>query len=382
MTERSEIATFPPSPWGKRPWTAVAIEKLLVHAHRAIKVLSAVAPIDASAERARLVQELRSGGALRPRWRYAPVAHDELRRALDVAGRVLEEEGSGHPLSPVHLARVRELSIEAALCGAAGTSAMAPLARQRFAPASASCEREASDLGAAWLAGEGGEAARDDAERVQSDDDDPRSLLSCLRAEVGRRRLPFAVVVQPSLASLAATGEAVILVAPGRPVTREDVARTVLHEIEGHALPRARARQAALALFQVGTARGVDDQEGFALVLEQRHGHLGARRRRVLSARHRTVQAMLAGATFADAARALVRDHGLCAAEAVLIAERAFRGGDGVSPGLGRERVYLESFVRVRAHLVAHPGDEGVLAAGQVALEAVEALAPFVGATA
>jgi hypothetical protein len=161
-------------------------------------------------------------------------------------------------------------------------------------------------------------------------------------------------------------------------MTEDDVERTVLHEVEGHALPRARAREAPLALFRAGTARGIDDQEGLALVLELRAGRLRTGRRRVLAARHRTVEAMLDGATFGDAALALVRDHGLDAAEAVLMTERAFRGGDGLAPGLGRERVYLESFVRTRAHLSARPGDERVLAAGQVALDAVGALAPFV----
>jgi len=98
----------------------------------------------------------------------------------------------------------------------------------------------------------------------------------------------------------------------------------------------------------------------------------------MLAARHRTVEAMLSGATFADAATSLVRDHGLDVADAVLVAERAFRGGNGLAPGLGRERVYLEAFVRVRAHLAARPDDEPVLSSGQVALDAIPALAPFV----
>jgi hypothetical protein len=352
-----------------------AIEKLLTRGSREVQVLAALAPLDAPAERARLVEALRSGGDLQPRWRYTPVAHDELRRALEAAERLLEVEASGHPLASVHLERVRELALEAALCGAAGTPVVASLARQRFAPPDLSCERQASALCAAWLE----ELPQEDTSpRIVSDDPDPRSLLSCLRAEVGRLRLPFAIVVQKALAPLAATGDQVILVAPGRPMTEDDVARTVLHEIEGHALPRARALQAPLALFRVGTARGIDDQEGLALLLELRHGRLGARRRRILAARHRTVEAMLSGATFADGATSLVRDHGLDVAEAVLIAERAFRGGDGRTPGLGRERVYLESFVRVRAHLAARPDDETVLAAGQVALEAIEVLTPFV----
>src|SRR5947209_6714886 len=84
--------------------------------------------------------------------------------------------------------------------------------------------------------------------------------------------------------------------------------------------------------------------------------------------------AVLGGATFHDVARMLVDGHDLDPADAVLISERAFRGGDGIRPGLGRERVYLESLVRVRRHLANRPQDEEVLACGQVAVEACEAL--------
>jgi hypothetical protein len=199
-----------------------------------------------------------------------------------------------------------------------------------------------------------------------------------MRQAVGRRRLPFSVVAQPALAPLSATGEQVILVACGRRVREEDAVRTVLHEVEGHACPRARALGAPIAIFRAGTARGTDDQEGRALLLEERAGLLGRRRRRQLAARHRAVEGMLGGASFAEVARLLVGAHGLDPADAVLAAERVFRGGDGERPGLGRERVYLESFSRVRAHLDAHPEDEEVLAAGQVAVDAVGVLREWV----
>jgi len=113
------------------------------------------------------------------------------------------------------------------------------------------------------------------------------------------------------------------------------------------------------------------------VLLEHRAGLLGPRRRRQLAARHRAVLSMWSGATFHDVASALVRDHGFEVPDAVLVAERAFRGGDGSQPGLGRERVYLEAFVGVRAHLAARPEDEAVLAAGQVAVDAASALSPF-----
>ena len=88
---------------------------------------------------------------------------------------------------------------------------------------------------------------------------DPRESSAPARdEEVSRLRLPFAVVVQPSLTALSATGERHILVAAGRPTTAEDVARTVMHEIEAHAIPRTRAALMPLAVFRIGTARGTD----------------------------------------------------------------------------------------------------------------------------
>ena len=56
--------------------------------------------------------------------------------------------------------------------------------------------------------------------------------------------------------------------------------------------------------------------------------------------------------------------------------------GDGTHPGLGRERVYLESLVLVRSHLDAYPGDEDVLASGQIAVDAIDDLRPFSAARA
>ena len=43
---------------------------------------------------------------------------------------------------------------------------------------------------------------------------------------------------------------------------------------------------------------------------------------------------------------------------------RSRPGADGLRPGLGRERVYLEAFVRVRAHLAELPLDPQVRIGG------------------
>jgi hypothetical protein len=358
------------------PQIAPPIERLLVQATHEVQLLAALTPIDAREERARLTQVVLERRPAEPRWSYpSPAAAlAELGRALDAAERELGGAAASS-LDGLALARIRELSLEAALCGAAGTDRIGDLARQRFAQPDADVEREVTALCASWLA----EApAQQEGLRVASDSDDSRSLLSRMRAAVGERRLPFAVMPRASLAPLAATGERVILIATGRPVSDEDTRRTVLHEVEGHAMPRARAAGAPVVLFRAGTAGGCDDQEGRALLLEQRAGFLSPARRRQLAARHRAVEAMLDGATFGEVARMLVDAHGLEAAEAVLVAERAFRGGDGVRPGLGRERVYLEALVRVRKHLAARPEDEEVLAGGQVAVGACEVLRPYV----
>ena len=354
-----------------------AIEHLLMRAARRIQMLAALTPHRAHEERARLVADVRAGKGASPRWLYTPAAHDELRRALDASERELRRVAE--PLQTLYMDRVRELSLEAALCASAGGSDVGGLARQRFSRTDEAGVLAAARLCDAWLA-EGAESAS--GSPMNSDDPAPGSLLSRMRRAVGRLRLPFAVVVEPSLAPLAATGERAILVAAGRPVYEEDAVRTVLHEVEGHATPRVRSSGAPVALLRVGTAGGADDQEGRALLLEERAGMLGRRRKRILAARHRAVQLMIGGAAFADVARALMRDHGLGALDAVVASERAFRGSDGTRPGLGRERVYLESFVRVRAHLEAHPEDESILASGQLSADAVGSVRLFLEATA
>ncbi|MGD0530037.1 MAG: tyrosine/phenylalanine carboxypeptidase domain-containing protein, partial [Polyangiaceae bacterium] len=306
------MAAEPPTPsTGLRR----AVEQLVLLAVREVQLLGTLTPLEAHRERARLVEALQAGRDASPRWTYARVAHDDLRRTLDAAADALAEEGET-PLDHLYRDRLRELSLEAELCAAAGTAELSRLARARFAAGSAPAAREASQLCKGWLEEP---AARAPAETVASDDPDPRSLLSRMRAEVGRLRLPFTVVAQPSLAPLAATGDGVILVAPGRRVADEDAARTVLHEIEGHARPRARAREVPCPLFRAGTAGGVDDQEGRALLLEERAGLLGSRRRRQLAARHQACEAMADGATFADVTTTLTRVHGLDALQAVVV---------------------------------------------------------------
>jgi hypothetical protein len=352
-------------------------ERLLIEAVRSVRLLGSVVPRNAAQERARLVEAFESGEGATPRWSYARSDHSALRKALARAAQRLEAEA--HPVGLLYAERAREIEIEAALASEAGTAGLGALARARFRSVNPAKAGEATILARRWInEGRSSPPVAPSGELVLSDAPVPGSLLTRMREEVSRLGLPFAVVVQPSLAALAATGERHVLVTAGRLCSREDVERTVMHEIEAHAIPRARAAQARLAIFQIGTARGIDDQEGFALVLEQRSNFLDAKRKRELASRHLAVEAMDGGARFHENVEALVKEHGLPVREAVLVAERAYRGGDGTTPGLGRERIYLEAFIRVGEHLAEHPTDEGILTSGQISLDALPVVAPFV----
>ncbi len=189
-----------------------------------------------------------------------------------------------------------------------------------------------------------------------------------MRRAVGEARLPFRVVVAKVMAPLAATGDEVIFVAAGRRPSAVDTARTVLHEVMGHAAPAARAKRIGLGLLALGTAFGSDEQEGRALLLEERGGFLMGARRRELGLRHLAARAVEGRATFVDTARILV-GRGARRGEAVRVAARAHRGG-----GLGREVVYLPALVRVRAALAEEPELDEVLGSGRVSVEAARVL--------
>jgi hypothetical protein len=283
-------------------------------------------------------------------------------------------DAGGDPKGSLYAERAREVEIEVALVVARGETRFAELAARRH-PHRGELSRCADELARSWM---GDDQAADEAPEdealaaivVSDDDRDPGSLVSRLGVEIARARLPYRVSVSTDLAPLAATGEEIVHVGAGRRLTRADVERTVLHEIEGHARPRVVARQQREPLFSLGSARGTDDQEGRALLLEERHRHLTCARRRGLARRHLACIAMRGGADFVEVVRELTGAHGASAREAVIIGERVFRGSDGTFPGLGRERSYLESYLDVRAAFADDPTLEEIVASGQISVAA------------
>jgi hypothetical protein len=136
-------------------------------------------------------------------------------------------------------------------------------------------------------------------------------------------------------------------------------------------LPRHRARDESLGLFAVGTCGASDDEEGRALLIEDREGLFDDGRRRELGVRHCMAAAVFGGADWVDAVR-IGLEHGIAARHAVAMATRVHRGG-----GLARELVYLPALSRVRAAFESDPSLEEWLSRGRIAVSAARVLARF-----
>jgi hypothetical protein len=349
-------------------------DRALASAAGQIRLIRSVTPTNADSELAELTQAFRRGATRLPRWRYdAPPVPPELSRVLEELASFLDKEP---PLGPLYAARARELRLEAALVDATGTPRLTAMARQRFLGSGEPTEdaHRADALALLWTSEAAGTPERAGGERAEPsirscDAKDPRSLLSRLASEVGRKRLPVRVYAQAGMASLAATGDGVILVAENKWLSARDVERTVLHEIEGHALPRARSARTPLGLFAIGTARGIDDQEGRAIALEEKAGFLDAARQFELGCRHLGARATLDGADFTEVV-ALLRGRGAVLEPALRIAARVQRGSLGVG-GLGREVVYLTARCKLE-RLVRTPlgsNIERVMRGGRIAAD-------------
>ena len=362
----------PPLRPGGGPRWARQATAALVGAGSRVRVIAANTPLNLRCELVRLERAWRTSGATAPRFTYdAPADHGGLRGVLDVVAAELDRHG---PLGEIYAARAREVAEDAALCEAAGTAGLWAAARRRYRRRDR-FDAEADATADAWLAEPwaGGTPGGDGTPEVRSDDEGSgASLVSRMRQEIGRRRLPLRVVVKDNLASLAATGDGFVQIVAGRPLHRRDVERTVLHEIAGHVEPRLRAAEAPLGIFAVGTARGADDQEGRALVLERAAGFLDLGRRREIALRHLAARSVEAQADFVETARFLL-DRGAGLEPALRIAARAHRGG-----GLGREAVYLPALLRVEAALAEDCGIDRVLASGRVAVDDAPALRAWI----
>jgi hypothetical protein len=337
----------------------------LARAEDVIALVARATPLDVHAEVRRLVAHGLDGARLRPAFRYGPVPDlSGVRRSLE---RIASDVAALGPVGRLLARRAAELDLEAQLAENVGTPAFAALAARRFpAPTGALAARVATFVEQACSEVAGPPAA--DA-RVSSDDRAcPASLVSKLARGAAELGLSVRVEVRPQQLAIAATGHGLVAVRPGISLSHAAAARIALHELLAHALPRARAARAPLALFRAGTVGCVECEEGRALLIEERAGYLDVERRKELAFRHLGALAVRRGADFHETVRELA-EHGADARLALEIAVRVHRGG-----GLAREIVYLPAYDEVRCALASEPRLEGMLERGRVGLEAAREL--------
>jgi hypothetical protein len=342
-----------------------SLERILARAERSIALLDRCRALNAASERERLLADWRRGRESRPAWIHArgPDLRDA-RAALDL---VADRASAAGAWGRLYAERAAELAAEAAIADALGRPEFTERAARRFPLDRSADGADAEAIARAWCAEP--PPPEDELDRHRSDDEsDPESLISALRRAVGIHRLPFRVVISAELPCAAATGDGVLLVRAGVWHSPPEVRRITLHEIEAHAMPRMRARGESLGLYRVGTARGSDDEEGRALILEERAGLLDARRKHQLARRHRATIALRHGADWVETVR-LLRRLGASLAEAIDLACRAHRGG-----GLGREIVYLTARARVLRALERDPEIESWMARGRISVDAAPIL--------
>jgi hypothetical protein len=342
---------------------AAELDRLLARAEQTIALIDRVTPVNLTDEIRRLSTLGDGEPGAEPGFQYRP--RPELSGLLAALEVVAEGVDTEHDLGELYAERARELVLEARLVSNVGATTFSELARARF-PLDRTAHGEAADVTARqWAALVPGSDER----RIASDDpNDPESLLSTVQRLAGALRLPVRVVVSERLASAAATGDGVIVVRAHAMHRAASALRIAVHEIHGHAMPRHRARSERLGIFATGTVQGPDDEEGRALLIEERHGLLDAERRRELGVRHLIANAVRCGAEWTDALR-IGTEHGLFRAEAVRLAARVVRGG-----GLAREIVYLPAWHRVRHALERRPSLEQWLERGRIAVHAVPVL--------
>ena len=202
----------------------------------------------------------------------------------------------------------------------------------------------------------------------QDDERDPRSLISLLRARIGALRVPVRVELRAGLSSVAAAGDGFVVIRPDALLSSAEAERIAHHELAAHVLPRLAARAETLGIFRVGARSAGDEEEGRALLLEERAGLFAPERRRELALRHRAARLVHEGAPFPELVRWL-KARALPTERALALAFRAARGG-----GLGREIVYIPAYLRLKVEFSREPRLEQYFERGRVSVAAARVL--------
>ena len=331
-----------------------------------IALLDRVRPLNLSGELQRVRQAFVAGGRAAPAFQYA--------RRADLSGARRElsqllvalEAGGGDAEHHLLAERAQELELEASLVEHVAEPGFADLACQRFPlPKEPSAVRTLAEQFS--IAAPGENSATPDILHDSGDARDPKSLWSELQRRLQAERFAVRVELVVGLVSLAAVADGVVRVRAGAQLTERVARRIALHEVEGHVRPRAVGERLG-GVFTAGSRGASEDEEGRAILLEERAGLLDGTRRKELAWRYWAADSLRSGAEFADTVT-LLGQRGAALDVAVELAGRVHRGG-----GLGRESIYLAGYQRVATAFARRPELERVVASGRISLDAAQAL--------
>jgi hypothetical protein len=331
--------------------------------HDAARLLPALTNDDAVTERARLIAELERGRAPIPRFtvRPRPVPRHVWNSLAEAA--VFAQQSVAPSL---YEGRLEELELDLLLLECLGEPRrVRPLAARRFGTGREMVETARGSETLSSLAAHILQTVEPSPEpRVLEPAAAPgvASLEAVIRGVAMHAGLEVEVRVEPRLAAGAATGDRVVLVAQ-RKFGEREACRLAVHEVLGHLVAAHNGRAQPLLVLELGTAGSFVDQEGLALCLEEASGFLDASRLRTIAARVLVTDRLHSGASFPDTARVLVRDLSFTPAEAIVLCERAWRGG-----GVARDACYLRGFLRVRPALARGEATIDELRAGRIGL--------------
>lgn len=349
--------------------SAATVVEALVLAERRIRLLERVQPLGLAMEIERLVAAWKRGCESLPYLRYGERPElSELREGL----AVIVEWGcraSGEPRWVS--ARAEELALQAELVEHVGLPSFGDVARRLFPLPKGDLAERVQTLVTEW------QRVRDDGDAEPKyragDEREPKSLYSVIRDRLAMTDLHVLLRVEREMSSVAATGDGVIRICSSAQLSHRQARRIAEHEILAHLLPRYYGKNAH-GPFKCGCALASADEEGRALVIEERLGLMDGARQRELSWRHTASVWSRSGADFVEVVRGLVKS-GAELRLALTTALRSYRGStvDGASSatggGLGREIIYLPAYVRLKEAFEQRPELERWFERGRVSLD-------------
>lgn len=349
--------------------SAATVVEALVLAERRIRLLERVQPLGLAMELERLVAAWKRGCESFPHLRYSE--RPELSEIREGLGVIVEWgcRASGEPrwLS----ARAEELALQAELVEHVGLPTFGEVARRLFALPKGDLAERVQALVREWR--RSGDDCDTEPRYRAGDEREPKSLYSVIRDRLAKTNLHVLLRVEREMSSVAATGDGVIQICSSAHLSHRQARRIAEHEILAHLLPRYYGKNAH-GLLKCGCALAFADEEGRALVIEERLGLMDGARQRELSWRHAASDWSRSGADFVEVVRGLAKS-GAELRPALTIALRSFRGStvDGAvsapGGGLGREIIYLPAYVRLKEAFEQWPELERWFERGRASLD-------------